>query len=76
MSNDKELTYGEIYVEFCNWNPEVGAMTIDYRPWGSTSIVIWLENGMAYKVKRHAHDRFTMQSVSEADINKKFGLNK
>ncbi len=71
-----EITYGEIYVEFCNWNPEIGAKIIDYRPWGHTSIAIWLDNGMKYKIKRHAPGRFTMQMVSEDDINKKYGLNK
>lgn len=69
-----EITHGEIYVEFCNWYPEIGAQTIDYKPWGSTSIVIWLDNGMKYKVKRHASDRFTMQTVSDDDINKKLGI--
>ena len=74
-NNNKELTYGELYVEFCNCNPEIGAATIDYRPWGNNSIVIWLDNGKAYKVKRHSIGRFTMQSVSNDDIRKKFGLN-
>lgn len=35
MSNDKELTYGDIYRDFCNWSPEHAAMVVDYRPWGS-----------------------------------------
>lgn len=69
-----EITYGEIYVEFCEWSPEHGAMVIDYKPWGSTSIVVWLDNGHTYKVKRHAPGRFTMQAVSDADIKKKYGL--
>ena len=76
MSNDKELTYGDIYRDFCNWSPEYAAMVIDYRPWGSTSICVWLNNGQAYKCKRHATDRFTMQMVSQDDINKKFGWDK
>lgn len=49
-------------------------MVVDYRPWGSTSIVVWLNNGQAYKCKRHAADRFTMQMVSEEDIKKKFNI--
>jgi len=69
-----EITWGEIYTEFCNLNPDIGAMIIDYRPWGSTSIVIWLENGMAYKIKRHAPGRFIIQPVSEDDLNRKFNL--
>lgn len=51
------------------------------QPWlsttdlgGSTSICVWLNNGQAYKCKRHAADRFTMQVVSEEDIKKKYGL--
>lgn len=76
MSNDKELTYGDIYRDFCNWSPEYAAMVIGYRPWGSTSICVWLNNGQAYKCKRHAADRFTMQMVSQDDINKKLGWDK
>ena len=71
MNNDKELTYGDIYRDFCNWSPEYAAMVNDYRPWGRNSILVWLNNGQAYKCKRHAADRFTMQLVSEEDINKK-----
>lgn len=71
-----ELTYGQIYKEFCEWSPKHAAMVTDYRPWGSTSIVVWLNNGYAYKVKRHAADRFTMQTVSEEDIKRKYGLDK
>ena len=41
---------------------------------GHTSILVWLNNGQAYKCKRHAADRFTMQLVSEEDIKKKYGL--
>ena len=74
MSNDKELTYGDIYRDFCNWSPEHAAMVVDYRPWGHTSILVWLNNGQAYKCKRHAAGRFTMQLVSEEDIKKKYGI--
>lgn len=70
-----EITYGEIYNEFCEWSPEHAKMVKDYRPWGSTSIVVWLECGQAFKVKRHAPGVFTMQSVSKADIDKKYRLN-
>ena len=41
MSNDKELTYGDIYRDFCNWSPEHAVMVADYRPWGHTSILIY-----------------------------------
>lgn len=67
-----EITWGEIYKEFCEWSPEHAKMVKDYKPWGSTSIVIWLEGGKAYKVKYHAPNRFTMQALSKTDIDKKF----
>ena len=69
-----EITWGQIYEEFCEWSPEHAAMVIDYRPWGGHSIVIWLRNGTIYKVKRHGPDRFIMQAVTQEDINKKFNL--
>ena len=74
MAKEAELTWGEIYKDFCNWSPKHAAMVVDYRPWGSTSICVWLNNGQAYKCKRHAADRFTMQTVSEEDIRKKYGI--
>lgn len=61
----------KIYNDFCKWSPEYARMIVDYGPWGSTSIVIWLNNGMAYKVKKHMSGKFTMQVVSKEDINKK-----
>lgn len=69
-----ELTYKEIYEDFCNWSPKYAAMVTDYRPWGHTSICVWLNNGQAYKCKRRAKDRFTLQLVSEEDIKKKYGI--
>lgn len=69
-----EITYGEIYKEFREWSPEHAKMVIDYRPWGGHSIVIWLNNGMAYKVRRTAPNKFVMQSLSKEDINKKFNI--
>jgi hypothetical protein len=70
-----DITYGELYKEFCEWSPAHAELVKDYRPWGSTSIVVWLRDGSAYKVKRHGPGRFIMQMVSDDDINKKFGLN-
>lgn len=69
-------TYKEIYDDFYSWNPELGSKVIDYEPWGSTSIVIWLNNGMIYKVKRYEHDKFVLQTLSKEDVDRKFGLNK
>lgn len=71
---ENNLIYGDIYRDFCNWSLEHAAMIVDYRPWGSASICVWLNNGQAYKCKRHAANRFTMQMVSEEDIRKKYGL--
>lgn len=70
------MTCDELYKEFCEWSPEHATMVTNYRPWGSHAIVIWLSNGMMYKVKRCDVNRFIMQKVSQEDINKKFGLNK
>lgn len=74
MAETTEITHGELYKEFCEWSPEHAKMVKDYRPWGKHSIVVWLEGGHAYKVKRYAPDKFLMQAVSEEDIKKKFGL--
>lgn len=71
-----ELTFGEVFNEFCAWSPEHAAFVTHYQPWGRNSILVWFSNGYAYKVKYYAKDRFTMQAVSQEDINKKFGLNK
>lgn len=70
------MTHEELYKEFCKWSPEHAKMVKDYAPWGSTSIVIWLDNGMMYKVKRHDKGKFVMQTLTKADIDKKFGLSK
>ena len=70
-----ELTYGELFHEFCEWSPEHAFMVIDYRPWGTNSILIWLNNGMAYKVKRTDTNHFIMQAVSESDIKNHYELN-
>ena len=72
-SGGKTYVY-DIFKDFCNWSPEHAAMVVDYRPWGHTSILVWLNNGQAYKCKRHAADRFIMQLVSEEDIRKKYGI--
>lgn len=69
-----EITYGELYKEFCEWSPEHAAMVKDYRPWGTNSIAVWLNNGMIYKVKRYDKNHFHMQTLSEDDVNKKYGL--
>lgn len=74
MNNENNLTYEDIYKEFCEWSPAHAKMVIDYRPWGRTSIVIWLNNGQAYKCKRCYPGYFVMQTVSKDDINRKFSL--
>ena len=72
-SGGKAYVY-DIFKDFCNWSSEHAAMVVDYRLWGHTSILVWLNNGQAYKCKRHAADRFIMQLVSEEDIRKKYGI--
>lgn len=73
-AQENKLTWGEIYREFCKWSPEHAAMVEDYRPWGTNSIMIWLNNGHAYKCKRYAPGKFTMQILSEEDIKRKYKL--
>ena len=73
-AQENNLTHDDIYKEFCEWSPKHAAMIIDYKPWGSTSILIRLNNGQAYKCKRCAQNRFIMQMVSELDIKKKYNL--
>ena len=68
-----EINHEEIFQEFCDWNPELASKVVAHAPWGSTSIVIWISNEMTYKVKRHAAGKFTMQTVTQDDIDKKFG---
>lgn len=73
MAN-KQMTYRELYNKFCIWSPGHAKMVSDYRPWGKSSIVVWLNNGQAYKAKYIDDNHFVMQMVSDDDINKKFGL--
>ena len=65
--------HDEIYKEFCEWSQEHAVQVEKYKPWGSTSIVVWLKNGFAYKVKRFAPNKFVMQIVSDEDIERKLG---
>lgn len=67
-----EITYGELYKEFCEWSPEHAKMVIDYRPWGRMSIVVWFRNGQIYKVKYIDKNHFVMQMLSKEDVERKF----
>lgn len=69
-----ELTSKSIYDKFSKWSPEHAAKIKEYRPWSSTSIVVWLENGMMYKIKYIADNKFIMQTVTKEDIDNKFNL--
>ena len=75
-AQESKLTWDDIYNEFCKWDPECATNIVIYKPWGSTSIVVWLDNGQAYKIKYQAPDRFNVQMLSKEDIDKKFGTNK
>ena len=66
-------TYEELFVAFCKYDPKTGSRVIDYHPWGRMSIVIWLNNFQAYKVKLLEPDKFVVQHVSQTDIEKKLG---
>ncbi len=67
------MSHKEIFEKFCEWSPAYAKMVTDYKPWGSSSIVVWLSIGMAFKVKLHDNGKFIMQTVSEEDIKKKLG---
>ena len=64
----------ELYAMFKEWNPDLVEFIADYKPWGSHSLCIWLNNGMTYKVK-HYNAGFIMQAVSAEDIKRKYGEN-
>lgn len=60
-----------IYRKFCKWSPSHAKMIMKWRPWGSTSIAIWLTNGQKYKVKFCGGNSFIMQMLTDEDIEKK-----
>lgn len=66
------MTHGELYQKFCSAVPDVAKRISDYRPWGQNSIVIWLDDDTAYKVK-YIGGKFVKQSVSAEDIERKYG---
>lgn len=68
---EEQVTHGEIFEEFCANNREFASNIIFYRPWGSTSIVVWTRDGHIFKVKRTAPNLFVMQRMSEEDVNKR-----
>ena len=67
------MTYGELYNKFCEDEPDMAKQICDYRPWGRNSIVIWLDGGIAYKVK-DIGGKFVKQLVSADDIKRKYGF--
>ena len=68
------MTHEEIYNKFCKWSPLHANMVKKWKPWDSSSICVWLNNGMKYKVKHCTGGAFIMQLVSDNDIKKKYGL--
>lgn len=67
------MTHEEIYKAFHKWSPGHGRLCTDYKPWGSSSIIVRLQGGLKYKVKHHGGKVFTMQVISDEDIEKKLG---
>lgn len=67
------MTHQEIYYKFCKWSPIHANMVKEWKPWGSSSICVWLTNGMMYKVKHYMGGAFIMQTLSDEDIRKKYG---
>lgn len=70
------MSHKEIYDKFCEWSPVYAKMVVGYKPWGSTSIAVWLTSGLVFKVKLYDGHKFIMQTLSKEDINKKYELNK
>ena len=68
------ITYKQIFEEFKEWSPQHAIMVVDYRPWGTYSIVVWLKCGMICKVKRVAPNNFVMQKIFEEDVRRKLNL--
>lgn len=66
------MIFGELCQEFREWSPTHAKMVVEYKPWGSNSILVRLSSGLAYKAKRIGPNEFVMQSVSEDDIKMKF----
>lgn len=71
---DEKIDAKQIYEEFCNWSPEHAKMAKHYEQWGNTSIAIWFDNGLVFKVKRYAPNRFIMQLMSNDDIKRKYEI--
>lgn len=63
----------KLFKLFKKCNPEMAEMVVDYKPWGSNSLCLWLRNGMMYKVKFFADGKFVMQTVTEEDVKRKYG---
>lgn len=61
-----------MYDKFKNWNPKMAEMVVNWRPWGSYSICLWLRNGMIYKARYYGENRFIMQTITEEDVNRKY----
>lgn len=65
----------EIYNRLCNYDPKLGEQVLAYEPWGKTSIIIYLYNGLKYKVKIIDNKKLLIQQLSNEDVNKKFNRN-
>ena len=70
------VTHKQIFEEFCIYNPVFARNMVSYKAWGKSSIVIWLNDGRAFKIKRVTSNAFIMQIVTEEDIKRKFAENK
>lgn len=68
------MAHEDIFKEFCEWSPWHAVLVVEYKPWGSASILIRLSSGAAYKAKRYGEKKFILQPVTEDDINRKYGI--
>lgn len=71
---NEDITYEQIYKEFCDWGPEYASKVIDYKPCGPNSICVWLNNGLLYKCIRYAENKFTMQMFSNDEFRRMLRL--
>lgn len=65
-----------IYNKFCTKNPNIVNDVIGFKRWGDSSIVVECYGDIFYKVKYREFDNsIYVQSVSKADVDKKFSVN-
>lgn len=66
--------YGDMMREMQMSDTELREHWSDARPWGSHgAMVVWLDNGMIYKVQK-VGNKFVKQPLTNEEVRRKFGL--